>query len=132
MTTTQSVAPTLTVGLQATQQVRRPPSRRRRFWIVAGLFLFITCLMMLSPFIWTAMSVTKPTNVAFSNPPVFVYTPTLQAFLDLWQTTYFYQYLVNTLIVAVITTILGLLIGLPASYARSRYGGYVSAVLLIR
>ena len=46
--------------------------------------------------------------MAFSNPPVFVYTPTLQAFVDLWQTTYFYLYLGNTLIVAVITTIVGL------------------------
>jgi multiple sugar transport system permease protein len=131
MTTTQSVTPTLTEGLQATQQVRKPPSRRRRFWIVAGLFLFITCLMMLSPFIWTAMSVTKPTNVAFVNPPVFVYTPTLQAFVDLWQTTYFAQYLVNTLIVAVISTVIALIIGIPAAYALARTPGYISALLLI-
>ena len=69
--------------------------------MLAGLFLLATCVLSLAPFIWTAMSVTKPTNVAFANPPVFVYTPTLQAFVDLWQTTYFAQYLVNTLIVAV-------------------------------
>ena len=31
---------------------------------------------MLSPFIWTTMSVTKPTDVAFANPPVFAYRPT--------------------------------------------------------
>ena len=99
--------------------------------MVAGLFLFATCLLSLSPFIWTAMSVTKPTDVAFSNPPVFLYKPTLQAFVDLWQTTYFYQYLGNTLIVAVITTVLGLMIGLPAAYALSRLPGYISAVLLI-
>ena len=98
---------------------------------VAGLFLFVTCLMMLSPFIWTAMSVTKPTDVAFSNPPVFFYQPTLQAFIDLWETTYFAQYLVNTLIVAMITTVLGLVIGIPAAYALSRMPGYISAVLLV-
>jgi multiple sugar transport system permease protein len=99
--------------------------------VLAGLFLFVTCLMALSPFIWTAMSVTKPTNVAFSNPPVFAYQPTLKAFADLWQTTYFYQYLGNTLIVAVISTVIALFIGLPAAYALSRFGGYTSAILLI-
>jgi multiple sugar transport system permease protein len=132
MTTTE---PQISVSqaVQATEPAPPPRgrSRRRTFWVLAGLFLLATCVLSLAPFIWTAMSVTKPTNVAFSNPPVFTYTPTLQAFLDLWQTTYFYQYLVNTLIVAVITTVLGLLIGLPAAYALSRMPGYVSALLLI-
>jgi multiple sugar transport system permease protein len=131
MTTVESRMPTLTEGREATQPTPGGRGRRRRFAILAGLFLFVTCLLMLSPFIWTAMSVTKPTNVAFVNPPVFIYQPTLQAFVDLWQTTYFYQYLINTLIVAAISTVIALLIGLPAAYALSRMGGYISAVLLI-
>ena len=131
MTTTE---PRISVG-QAVEAAKpaptRPRRKRRTFWVLAGLFLLATCVLSLSPFIWAAMSVTKPTNVAFANPPVFTYTPTFQAFADLWQTTYFYQYLTNTLVVAVITTILGLLIGLPAAYALSRMPGYVSALLLI-
>ncbi len=123
--------PSLTQGLEATKPARSGRPKRRSFWIVAGLFLFVTCLMMLSPFIWTAMSVTKPTNVAFANPPVFTYQPTLQAFVDLWETTYFAQYLGNTLIVAVISTVIALVIGIPAAYALSRFPGYVSALLLI-
>jgi len=131
MTAVDSDQLSVSQAVRATDPTPRPARKRRTFWVVAGLFLLATCVLSLSPFIWTAMSVTKPTNVAFSNPPVFVYTPTLQAFADLWQTTYFYQYLVNTLIVAVITTVLGLLIGLPAAYALSRFGGYTSAILLI-
>jgi multiple sugar transport system permease protein len=123
--------PTLSQGLVATQPRPRPRSGRRSFWIVAGLFLFVTCLMMIAPFIWTAMSVTKPTDVAFANPPVFFYEPTLRAFVDLWETTYFAQYLGNTLIVAVISTVIALIIGIPAAYALSRFPGYVSALLLI-
>ncbi len=131
MTSTHTQTPSLAEGLAASDPPPRPARKRRTFTVLAGLFLLATCILSLAPFIWTAMSVTKPTNVAFSNPPVFVYTPTLQAFVDLWQTTYFYQYLVNTLIVAAITTVLGLLIGLPAAYALSRFGGYTSAILLI-
>jgi multiple sugar transport system permease protein len=130
MTTVEPRTPTLTEGLEATQPKAVRTGRRRRVTVLAGLFLCVTCLMMLSPFIWTAMSVTKPTNVAFVNPPVFLYQPTLQAFIDLWQTTYFYQYLINTVIVAVISTVIALLIGLPAAYALARTGWVVSAILL--
>jgi multiple sugar transport system permease protein len=131
MTTTQPQQISVSQAVEATEPAPRPRRKRGPFWVLAGLFLFATCVLSLSPFIWTGMSVTKPTNVAFANPPVFTYTPTFQAFADLWQTTYFYQYLGNTLIVAVISTVIALLIGLPAAYALSRYGGYVSAILLI-
>ena len=47
----------------------------------------------------------------------------MDAFVDLWQTTYFSQYLVNTLVVAVISTVFALVIGLPAAYALSRFPG---------
>jgi multiple sugar transport system permease protein len=110
------------------------PGRRRKsrtFWVLTGLFLAATCFVMLSPFIWTIMSVTKPTNVAFVDPPVFLYQPTLTAFVDLWQTTEFYRYLGNTVVVAVISTIVALAIGLPAAYALSRVPGWISAVLLV-
>jgi multiple sugar transport system permease protein len=109
----------------------RPRSRRRTFWVLTGLFLAATCLVMISPFVWAMMSVTKPTNVAFVNPPVFTYSPTLQAFVDLWQGTNFYKYLLNTIIIAIICTVVALLIGLPAAYALSRFPGYVSAILLV-
>lgn len=115
---------------QAADEVAPARPRGRRS-ILAALFLGATCFVMLSPFLWTALSVTKPTDVAFANPPVFTYTPTLHAFVDLWQGTYFYQYLINTLIVAVISTVIALVVGIPAAYALSRSPGYVSAVLLI-
>jgi multiple sugar transport system permease protein len=99
--------------------------------ILVGGFLLLTCLAMLSPIIWTAASVTKPTDVAFLNPPVFVWQPTFDTFVDLWQTTNFYQYVINTLVVAVISTVLALVLGLPAAYALSRAPGWISTVLLV-
>lgn len=112
-----------------------PPKRRTRrlswqtFFI--GALLVLVCWTMLSPVLWTAMSVTKPTDVAFLDPPVFTYIPTFDAFVNLWQTTNFYKYLGNTLVIAVISTTLALLIGLPAAYALSRFPGWVSIVLLV-
>ncbi|MBW0089190.1 carbohydrate ABC transporter permease [Pseudonocardia sp. KRD-184] len=109
---------------------RRPRRYGRSSLLVGGLLVLI-CLAMLSPVLWTAATVTKPTDVAFLNPPQFFYEPTVTSFVDLWQTTQFYKYLINTLVVAVLSTIAALVIGIPAAYALSRYPGWVSAVLLI-
>jgi multiple sugar transport system permease protein len=117
----------------AVKSVERAPRRRRsRPPIVTGILLGLLCLVFLSPFVWMALSVTKPTDIAFKNPPVlWGYMPTFQAFVDLWQTTYFAQYLVNTLAVAVVSTIVALAIGIPAAYALSRFPSYTSALLLV-
>jgi multiple sugar transport system permease protein len=108
----------------------KPIRRGRGSAVVVGVILLIVCVLELSPVLWTAMAVTKPTDIAFLNPPVFAYKPTFETFVNLWQTTNFYKYLINTLIVAVISTVLALLIGLPAAYALSRYPRWISAVLL--
>jgi len=109
----------------------RGPRTSRARKVLAGVVLAVVCLLMLSPVLWTAFSVIKPTNVAFLNPPVYRFEPTLDAFVNLWQTTNFYQYLINTLVVAVISTAVALVIGLPAAYALSRSPGWVSVVLLV-
>jgi multiple sugar transport system permease protein len=108
----------------------RPPRRLGRALVVGGLVLLI-CWTLLSPVLWTAMTVTKPTNIAFVNPPQFLYEPSFDSFVNLWQTTQFYSYLVNTLVVAAVSTVFALLIGVPAAYALSRYPGWISTLLLV-
>ena len=134
LTAAEGVAPRGTVALTedvATGKPRPARSRRRTVAVVSGLVLAATCLLMVAPFLWAAFSSVKPTDVAFSNPPVFSFTPTMQPYVDLWQTTNFYIYLINTIVVAVISTIVALLVGLPCAYALSRYGGAASLVLLV-
>ncbi|WNV87860.1 carbohydrate ABC transporter permease [Umezawaea sp. Da 62-37] len=114
----------------APPSTKRRPRRSAHTYLVGGV-LVLVCWAMVSPVLWTAMTVTKPTDVAFLNPPVFTYQPTMTAFVDLWQTTLFSDYLVNTLVVAVLSTVAALLIGLPAAYALSRFPSWVSAVLLV-
>jgi multiple sugar transport system permease protein len=132
-TTTPATTPdTAEVVVRPGEREPRSPARSTagRRWLIGGL-LVLVCWTMLLPVLWTAASVTKPTDVAFLNPPVFTWTPTFDAFVNLWQTTNFYQYLLNTLVVAVISTVAALVIGLPAAYALSRSPGWVSAALLI-
>jgi multiple sugar transport system permease protein len=127
-TTPETAEAVVRPGEREPRNAARSTAGRR--WLIGGL-LVLVCWTMLLPVLWTAASVTKPTDVAFLNPPVFTWTPTFDAFVNLWQTTNFYQYLINTLVVAVISTVAALVIGLPAAYALSRSPGWVSAALLI-
>jgi multiple sugar transport system permease protein len=131
---TNTATPPPTAAAKATTSSEAPAPRRSgnpgRRWLVGGLVVLV-CLAFLSPVLWTAATVTKPTDVAFLNPPQFFYAPSFTSFVDLWQTTLFYQYVLNTLVVAVISTIVALAIGIPAAYALSRFPGWISAALLI-
>lgn len=109
----------------------RRPLARTGLGPIGVVLLTLVCLLMLLPVLWTVLSVTKPTSVAFVNPPVLTYSPTLDSFVDLWQTTYFYRYLVNTFVVAVVSTLVALVLGIPAAYALSRFPGWVSIALLL-
>ncbi|GAB2599108.1 carbohydrate ABC transporter permease [Kocuria himachalensis] len=111
--------------------IARRPGARTGVGPIGTVILTLVCLLMLLPVIWTVLSVTKPTSVAFVNPPVLTYSPTLESFADLWQTTYFYRYLLNTLVVAVVSTLVALVLGIPAAYALSRFPGWVSIALLL-
>jgi multiple sugar transport system permease protein len=112
-------------------QPRQSSGRSSRTGVIAAVLLTVVCLLMVFPFLWAALSSVKPTDVAFANPPVFSFRPTFQPYVDLWQTTDFYLYLINTLVVAVISTLVALLIGIPCAYALSRYTGVASIVLLV-
>jgi multiple sugar transport system permease protein len=109
----------------------RRPLARTGLGPIGTVLLTLVCLLMLLPVIWTVLSVTKPTSVAFVNPPVLTYSPTLEVFADLWQSTYFYRYLLNTFVVAVVSTLVALVLGIPAAYALSRFPGWVSIALLL-
>lgn len=98
--------------------------------------MLVTCaltavtLVMVSPMIWTFMAATKPLDVAFTDPPKFLYSPSLEAFRGLWQETEFYKFVVNSVVVGAISVVATLAIAAPAAYALSRYGGRISAVIL--
>ncbi len=108
--------------------VRRGRSRNT---VVVLLVLSAVAFVMVTPFIWTTMAATKSTAEAFANPPVFFYQPSFDSFAALWLETNFAQYLLNTVIVAIASVVIALLVGAPAAYALSRYGGRMGALLLV-
>ncbi len=83
--------------------------------IAVVLFLF------LAPFLWMLLSSFK-TQVDITNTRnIFAFTPTLENYQNVFQQHEFLRYLLNSFAVAAVSTLLSLVLGLPAAYAIARF-----------
>jgi len=92
----------------------------RNVWMYA--LLGAIAIVMLVPLVWlVGTSLKAPTEDIFQFPPRLIpEQPTLQNFVTVWQTNPFGRYLVNSVIVAVLTVVLNLLFCSLAAYPLAR------------
>ena len=83
---------------------------------VGGLLLVV-----LFPVLWLVLISVRTEMESFRMPPRLLVTPTLQNYVDLWQSK-FLRAFENSAVTATTTTLLSLLLGVPAAYALSRAG----------
>lgn len=102
-------------------------SRSQRL-IASGLtygILALLCVFCLFPFIWMVDTALKPASEVMSNEPsLLIASPTLENFSRVLFESDFVTYFRNSLIVAVSSTLLTLIVSVFASYALSRWGSY--------
>jgi len=79
-------------------------------------------VLMLLPFLWLLQMSFKPTPLILEFPPRLFFEPTLEHYTGLWKDG-FPESFVNSLVTAGTSTLLALLIGVPAAYALSRWTG---------
>jgi multiple sugar transport system permease protein len=94
-----------------------------RLYLPLAFFL----VAMLFPFYWMAITSIKP-NRELYNPrimPLIVHQPTLKHYYDLFEQTNFLVWTYNTMLVAVVTTVISLVLGVMIAYplARMRFPG---------
>src|SRR6266508_1939599 len=77
-------------------------------------------LLALSPFLWLVLMSFKTNAEIFRFPPRLLFEATWANYAALW-TSEFRNSFANSLIVGVVSTVLSLLIGVPAAYALSRW-----------
>jgi multiple sugar transport system permease protein len=82
-------------------------------WIVILLFMF--------PLVWFLLLSIKPAELTFTVPPVFKFTPDFSAYRRTFIEGPYGKYLVNSLIIAGINTLVCFAIGLPAAFGLSRF-----------
>lgn len=112
-------------------------SDRQRARLRRGLFYGLVVVVLgayLFPFYWMVLSSLKNQlqNIAF--PPLFLFPPTLENYRSVFVNNPFFLFLWNSLLIGAGSTLLGLLLGLPAAYgiARFKKGGVALGFLIAR
>jgi multiple sugar transport system permease protein len=88
---------------------------------IARIVLLIFTLL---PVLWLLQMSFKTGVDAFRMPPLLIFTPTVENYLGLLQER-FPKFFTNSVLVSVATTVLSMLLGVPAAYAlaRARFRG---------
>jgi multiple sugar transport system permease protein len=76
-------------------------------------------LVLLTPVLWMALSSLKMPSEVTHYPPTLIFHPTLSNYTKLFAEVPFFEFGVNSLIVSVVSTVLGLLLALPCAFAIS-------------
>ena len=82
--------------------------------------LFIVCCMVIFPFLWMIM-VSFRHKVDIFNPGNWLITPTIKNYVTIISNNGILKFFVNSIVVAVITTIISLILGGLAAYGFARY-----------
>jgi len=109
-------------------------TRRRLRRALFYLVLVLVSIPMLFAFIWMVLTSLKSRALVNAYPPLFIFPPSLENYQEVLRQSPFPRYLLNSLIVGVGATGLGMVLGLPAAYsvAKFRQTGIALTVLIFR
>lgn len=85
------------------------------------ILVIVAVLLSLAPILYLLITSFKPAQLTFSIPPVWIFTPTLKNYTEVVSGGGFYKYFLNSLIVALATTLVALILGSAAAYGFARF-----------
>ena len=94
--------------------------KRRLVSLLRGIFLLLVCLACLLPFIWMIM-VSFRNRVDILDPSKIFVMPTLKNYQTIIEQSNILDFFKNSLIIAVISTLISLVVGSFAAYGFARY-----------
>lgn len=99
-----------------------------------SLQIALAVVLIATPILWIVLSSFKAGPDVTAYPPRLFFAPTLANYAELWDRHAFLSYGLNSLIVSVGSTLLGLLLGVPMAFSVSymRLTWPASAVLIAR
>jgi multiple sugar transport system permease protein len=100
-----------------------------RLYLPLAFFL----VAMLFPFYWMAITSIKPNRELYSQKvmPLIVHQPVLKHYVDLFDQTNFLTWTYNTMLVAVVTTVISLVLSVMMAYPLARMNFPGAAVVAI-
>lgn len=98
-------------------------NQMKRRWLNAGHYavLGVLSFLCLAPLLVMFMTSLKTQTQIFSDSPVWLFVPTLDNYREVLFESSFDKYLVNSLVVSVVSTVLTLLFGCMTAYAIVRF-----------
>ena len=96
-------------------------ARRSMKSILVYLGLLVAVILSLFPFFWLFLTSIKPKALTFAIPPAWIFPPTLESYEEVFLYGPFPKYFLNSLLVALGTTLLAVLVGSLAAYAFARF-----------
>jgi multiple sugar transport system permease protein len=123
---------TTTVQAPAAVEIpRRRPRKVRPYGVFRAVMLILIVLTFLAPLAWMVLASFK-TNVDIYNPAAALnFTPTLGNYETVFGQANYLQYIFNSFWVGFASTVLSLILGLPAAYSMSRFVMKKSAALVL-
>jgi multiple sugar transport system permease protein len=85
------------------------------------LALLLVMAFFMTPIVWTVITAVKPTELISANPIVWSFSPTLEHFRVIFGQDGIALPLINSTIIATVSTIAVLGVAAPAAYALSRF-----------
>jgi multiple sugar transport system permease protein len=108
-------------GNKAAVEVSAPakPKRLVNAWHLVGLLAIF--LFAVFPFYWMVATSLKTQAEALASPPIWVFSPNLDNYYSVLFNRDVLSSLINSIIIAVSTTVLAVGLGTPAAYALARF-----------
>lgn len=89
--------------------------------IIVRIVLVLAVLFFAFPLYWMICTAFKDRITFLSYPPVFFFKPTLDNFIDVFESQDFIRAFVNSVIVGTSTVLASVLLGVPCAYGLSRF-----------
>jgi multiple sugar transport system permease protein len=94
--------------------------RSRRTTVAIYALVVVTMVLFMFPLVWLFLTSIKQPQDTFAYPPVFIFPPTPDNYTQVFAQSDFPKYLMNSVIVGTLATVVALTLGLPAAYALAR------------
>ena len=89
--------------------------------ITAYIVSFIAIAVTILPITWLFLLSIKSKGETFTKPPKWIFDPTIQNYIDLWDNDLFKDTFVNSFFITLISITLSIIIAIFAAYALKRY-----------
>jgi multiple sugar transport system permease protein len=116
--------------------ISKPPAPRRRrksraYPIFRVVVLTMTVVLFIAPLMWMLVASFKTNVDIYDSGKTFFFTPTLDNYSNVLGRNNYFDFIFNSFWVALWSTVLSLILGVPAAYAMSRFSMGRSAMVVL-